>query len=101
MAYDSLLVDLNDGVLTVTLNRAEVHNAFNDALIDEAIDLFSSIDADAVRAVVLQGTGKNFCAGADLNWMSRMVSYTREENTRDSSQLAKMFALMNECTVPM
>ncbi len=78
MAYNTLLVELNDGVLTITLNRPEVHNAFNDELIAEAIDLFSSIDADAVRAVVLQGTGKNFCAGADLNWMSRMVSYTRE-----------------------
>src|SRR5205085_4803531 len=41
------------------------------------------------------------CAGADLNWMSRMVAYTREENIRDSSQLAKMFAIMNECPLPV
>jgi methylglutaconyl-CoA hydratase len=101
MAYKTLLVDHNDGVLTVTLNRPEVHNAFNDELIAEAIDLFSGIDSSVVRAVVLQGTGKNFCAGADLNWMSRMVTYTRDENIRDSSQLAKMFALMNECPVPV
>lgn len=101
MAYNTLLVELNDGVLTITLNRPEVHNAFNDELIAEAIDLFSSIDAEAVRAVVLQGTGKNFCAGADLNWMSRMVAYTREQNVSDSSKLAKMFALMNECPVPL
>ncbi|HKR63333.1 MAG TPA: enoyl-CoA hydratase/isomerase family protein [Thermoanaerobaculia bacterium] len=101
MAYKTLLLESNDGVLTVTLNRPEVHNAFNDELIAEAVDLFSSIDAAAIRAVVLQGTGKNFCAGADLNWMSRMVSYTRDENVRDSSQLAKMYALMNECPVPL
>ena len=50
---------------------------------------------------MLAGTGQNFCAGADLNWMSRMVSYTREENIRDSSLLAKMYALMNECPVPL
>jgi methylglutaconyl-CoA hydratase len=101
MAYNTLLVELDDGVLTVTLNRSEVHNAFNDELIAEAIDLFSSIDPDAARVVVLKGTGKNFCAGADLNWMSRMVSYTREENVRDSSLLAKMYALINECPLPV
>lgn len=101
MAYETLLVDHRDGILTVTLNRPDVHNAFNDTMIGEAIDLFSSIDETTTRAVVLKGTGKNFCAGADLNWMSRMVSYTREENIRDSSQLAKMYALINESPVPV
>src|SRR5215210_3973964 len=101
MAYKTLLVELADGVLTVTLNRPEVHNAFNDELIGEAIDLFSNLDTDAARVVVLKGTGKNFCAGADLNWMSRMVSYTRDQNVRDSSLLAKMYALMNECPLPI
>lgn len=101
MAYKTLLLDHADGVLTVTLNRPDVHNAFNDELIAEAIDLFSNLDTKAARAVVLKGTGKNFCAGADLNWMSRMVSYTRDENIRDSSLLAKMYALMNECPVPI
>lgn len=101
MAYKTLLVELADGVLTVTLNRPEVHNAFNDELIAEAIDLFSNLDTSAARAVVLKGTGKNFCAGADLNWMSRMVSYTRDQNVRDSSLLAKMYALMNECPLPV
>jgi methylglutaconyl-CoA hydratase len=101
MAYTTLLAEHADGVLTVTLNRPDVHNAFNDELIAEAIDLFSSIDVEATRAVVLKGTGRNFCAGADLNWMSRMVSYSRDENIRDSSKLAKMFAVMNECPVPI
>jgi len=101
MAYKTLLVELADGVLTVTLNRPEVHNAFNDELIGEAIDLFSNLDTDAARVVVLKGTGKNFCAGADLNWMSRMVTYTRDQNVRDSSLLAKMYAVMNECPLPV
>jgi len=101
MAYNTLLLEHADGVLTVTLNRPEVHNAFNDELIAEAIDLFSNIDAGAVRTIVLKGTDKNFCAGADLNWMSRMVSYTRDENVRDSSLLAKMYALIDECPVPV
>ena len=101
MSYKTLLVDEADGVLTVTLNRPEVHNAFNEELIAEAIDLFSGLGASTARAVVLRGTGPNFCAGADLNWMSRMVSYTRDENVRDSSQLARMYALMNECPLPV
>ena len=102
MTYRTLLVSEENGVLSVRLNRPEVHNAFNDELIAEAIDLFQGIDAKtALRAVVLRSDGANFCAGADLNWMSRMVAYTREENIRDSSQLAKMYALINECLVPV
>lgn len=101
MTYKTLLVEQGGDVLNVTFNRPDVHNAFNDELIADAIDLFGGIGASGARAVVLRGTGPNFCAGADLNWMSRMVSYTREENVRDSSQLAKMYALMNECPLPV
>jgi methylglutaconyl-CoA hydratase len=101
MDYKTLLVEEADGVLHVTLNRPDVHNAFNEALIAEAIDLFGGIGERSARVVVLRGTGSNFCAGADLNWMSRMVSYTREENVRDSSQLARMYALINECPLPV
>lgn len=101
MTFKTLLVDEADGIITVTLNRPEVANAFNDELIGEAIDLFQSIGDRDARAVVLRGTGANFCAGADLGWMSRMVSYTREENIRDSSRLAKMYALINECPLPV
>src|SRR6476659_4671715 len=101
MTYNTLLIEEGDGVLTVTLNRPEVHNAFNDELISEAIDLFEHIGSRNSRAVVLRGTGTNFCAGADLNWMSKMVSYTRDQNIHDSSLLAKMYALMIECPVPL
>lgn len=101
MAYKTLDVDLKDGVLSVTLNRPDVHNAFNDELIGEAIDVFSNLDTAAARVVVLRGTGKNFCAGADLNWMSQMVSWSREENIRDSSKLAKMYAVIDECPLPV
>lgn len=101
MAYNTLTVELSEGVLNVSLNRPGVHNAFNDELIAEAIDVFSNIDTESARVIVLQGAGKTFCAGADLNWMSRMVSYTRDENVRDSSLLAKMFATINECPLPI
>lgn len=101
MSYKTLLVEEAGGVLSVTLNRPDVHNAFNDELIAEAIDLFSKPPSEGVRAIVLRGGGANFCAGADLNWMSRMVSYTHDENVRDSSLLAKMYALINECPLPV
>lgn len=100
--YKTLLLDESDGVLSVTLNRPDVHNAFNDELIAEANELFEKvIPQSAARVVVLRGSGPNFCAGADLNWMARMVSYSREENIRDSSFLAKMYALINECPLPV
>ncbi|HSP16897.1 MAG TPA: enoyl-CoA hydratase-related protein [Thermoanaerobaculia bacterium] len=99
--YKTLLVEESDGVLTVTLNRPDVHNAFNDELIGEAIEVFARAGDSSARVVVLRGSGPNFCAGADLNWMSRMVSYTREENVRDSSHLAKMYAVINECPLPV
>lgn len=101
MPYKTLLVEERDGVVAVTLNRPEVHNAFNDELIAEAIELFDSLATSSARALVLRGSGANFCAGADLNWMARMVSYTREENVRDSAKLAKMYAVINECPLPI
>lgn len=101
MSYKNLLLEERDGVLLVTLNRPEVHNAFNDELIAEAIELFRGIGQRDVRAVVLRGSGANFCAGADLHWMSRMVHYTRDENIRDSSNLAQMYASINECPIPV
>src|SRR5207253_122288 len=81
--------------------RPDVHNAFNDELIAEAIELFGGDAARNARAVVLRGSGPNFCAGADLNWMSRVMHYTRDENVRDSAQLAKMYALINQCPAPV
>jgi methylglutaconyl-CoA hydratase len=101
MSYKTLLFEEANGVISVTLNRPEVHNAFNDEMIAEAIDLFENIGERDARAVVLRGTGRNFCAGADVNWMSRMVHYTREENVRDAAQMAKMVALINACPVPV
>ena len=101
MPYKTLLVEESGGVLLITLNRPEVHNAFNEELIAEAIDLFRGVGRRDVRAVVLRGSGSNFCAGADLNWMSQMVHYTRDQNVRDSANLAQMYAAINECELPV
>ncbi len=100
--FKTLEVVEERGVLSLTLHRPDVHNAFNDELIAEAIELFEEISGRSdLRAIILRSDGRNFCAGADLNWMSRMVSYSREENIHDSALLAKMFALMNESPAPI
>jgi methylglutaconyl-CoA hydratase len=79
------------GVATVTLNRPELRNAFNDEVITELAAVFMELaKRDEVRCVVLAGNGPAFCAGADLNWMKRMAGYTREENLEDASVLARM-----------
>jgi len=102
MSYATILVQESESVLELTLNRPEVHNAFNDELISEVISLFEDLGSRSeIRAIVLKAVGRNFCAGADLNWMSKMVAYSREENARDSSMLAKMYSVMNDSRIPI
>lgn len=67
MSYETILYDVADGVATITLNRPENLNAFNGAMMNELLAVFDEIDADdAVRAVIITGAGRGFCAGADL-----------------------------------
>ena len=89
------------GVATVTLNRPDVRNAFNDEVIAELTAVFSELGHRAeVRAVVLAANGPAFCAGADLNWMKRMAGYSREENLADASALARMLEVIYACPKP-
>ncbi len=79
------------GVMTLTLNRPEVHNAFDDRLIAGLTRALERIDQEAsVRAVVLAGAGKSFSAGADLNWMQGMAKASEQDNKADSLRLAKL-----------
>ncbi|HMN22175.1 MAG TPA: enoyl-CoA hydratase/isomerase family protein [Ottowia sp.] len=97
----AIRLDMQGGVATVTLNRPEVRNAFNDAVIAELSEVFTRLgEDDVVRAIVLAAEGPSFCAGADLNWMRRMADYTREENLADAEQLAFMLRALYECPKP-
>ena len=97
----ALKIIKHDGVATVTLNRPEKHNAFDDDLIRQMTEAFIDIDADdSIRVMVLASTGKNFSAGADLAWMKRMVSYSYEENLRDAHALALMLKSLNNLSKP-
>jgi methylglutaconyl-CoA hydratase len=90
-----------DGRATVTLNRPEIHNAFDDALIADLRWVLDDLAArDEVRLVVLASEGKSFSAGADLNWIKRMAGYSEAENLADSMALAHMLQRLDTMPVP-
>lgn len=99
--FQSLLLSVEQHVATITLNRPDKRNAFNDEVISELTEAFKFCGEQAdVRAVVLAATGKAFCAGADLNWMRAMADYTRDENLADADKLAQMLATIYNCPKP-
>ena len=96
-----LEVTQQGGVARVTLNRPELRNAFDDALIGKLKAAFDEIGQDkAVRVMVLAGNGPAFCAGADLNWMKRMAGYGYDENLADARALAEMLAALDRMPKP-
>ena len=89
-------------VTTLTLNRPDVRNAFNEDLIRELTEWAESVTPDGtVRVAILQGAGSVFCAGADVNWMSKMVGYSREENLDDARRAAGMLHALDSVPVPL
>ncbi len=93
----------HDGpVVRVTLDRPDVRNAFDDPLISELTAWAESVKPSAAeRVAVLAGAGRMFCAGADVNWMSRMIGYSHDENVRDARTLGRMFAALNSLPMPL
>ncbi|MBL8312199.1 MAG: enoyl-CoA hydratase/isomerase family protein [Rubrivivax sp.] len=89
-------------VVEVWLNRPEVRNAFNDGVVAELTQTFAALATqDGLRAIVLAGHGKAFCAGADLSWMRSMADYSWEQNHADASALAQMLWTLWSCPVPV
>ena len=98
----TLLISRDGPVARVFLNRPDVRNAFNDGVIAELAAAFTGFAADdTLRAVVLGGHGKAFCAGADLSWMRAMADYTWEQNRADAQGLADMLHAIWSCPVPV
>ncbi|MBU7044117.1 MAG: enoyl-CoA hydratase/isomerase family protein [Theionarchaea archaeon] len=90
--YSTITVEYTDEVAWVTLNRPQVYNAFNDIQVGELTACFSHLSSESgISAIVLTGKGRHFCAGADLNWMKQVASYTKEENRADSHLLGEMY----------
>lgn len=99
-----LSVEHDRAVARLTLDRPDVHNAFNAELIAEltrAFDRFAAQPADELRAVVIAGNGRSFCAGADIEWMRASLELTREENEADALRLAEMLAAIDACPAPV
>jgi methylglutaconyl-CoA hydratase len=100
MAYDSLIVRREGAVEYVTLNRADVRNAFNDGMIADlsrwADAARAAAAAGELRAVVIAGAGPAFSAGADLAWMKKAAALSEAENVQDALAAARLFAALNE-----
>jgi methylglutaconyl-CoA hydratase len=89
------------GVVWLTLERPEIHNAFDDRLIAELTEELERLGADVgVRVLVLTGAGRSFSAGADLNWMRRTASYSEAENLADARALADLMRTLSELPKP-
>ena len=103
MPYQHLTTTRDGAVERLTLNRPDVRNAFNEHVIAEltawAAEAHAAAARQEIRAIVIAGAGKMFCAGADVTWMSKTVHFTEEENLRDATAMSRMFAAINELPV--
>ncbi len=98
----SLLTERDGPVFHVRLNRPDVRNAFDEEVIASLTAAAREAGSNReIRAMVLSGTGKAFCAGADLAWMTKAIAYTREENRRDAEDLARMLETLDTLPVPL
>ena len=96
--YKTIILEISpSGVASVTLNRADKHNAFNATVIAELTDAFERLSNQKdARVVVLRGAGKSFSAGADLSWMKEAASYTQAQNEADAVKLAEMLRKLHD-----
>lgn len=103
MEFQTLIVDQDaSGVARIRLNRPEVHNAFDAAMIIELRDVALKLaDDDDVRVVVLSGEGRSFSSGADLHWMKEAAAFTPEENRMDASRLSNMLHALDTMPKPL
>ena len=103
MAASSLTFTTDErGVATITLNRAVMHNAFDDLMIAELLQALEIVENDQrVRLLLLRANGKSFSAGADLNWMRRMADYDHQQNRDDAMQLARLMKNLNQLGKPV
>lgn len=96
-----LELEVSAYVATLTLNRPDMRNAFNEEVIAELSEAFAALGTrEDVRCIVLAARGAAYCAGADLNWMRRMADYSHAENLADGGQLAAMLRAIHECPKP-
>lgn len=97
-----VLIENNNSIRVITLNRPAKRNALNDELIAALKDALREADRDAsLRAIVIRGAGKDFCSGADLSALQKIATASYEENVEDARSLAELFALIRSVRVPV
>ncbi len=101
MNFQTLEIEQHGGRAHVWMNRPDLHNAFNETLIQELTQAFEHLgQAEDVRVIILSGRGKSFSAGADLDWMKRASEYSFEQNKADADRLATMLKTIYRCPKP-
>jgi methylglutaconyl-CoA hydratase len=101
-AYRHIEVEQRGAARWLWLNRPEVRNAFNDALVADIANAFADVEAAPdTRVVVVASRGPAFCAGADLNWMRSMASFSHADNHADALKVARMFHAVHSCSRPV
>jgi len=99
--FQTIRVEVDGGVATITLARPEVKNAFNDVMLRELLEAYGTLEDDpAVRVVVLTGEGDSFCAGADLNYMKDTANFTFDENFADAMKIADVMEKIHTLAKP-
>ncbi|MBM3404577.1 MAG: enoyl-CoA hydratase/isomerase family protein [Bacteroidetes bacterium] len=98
--YETIQTTQVDGVFTVSLNRPEVHNAFNKTMLEELAACFEEVKNNDAICLILRGNGKSFCAGVDLNWMKAVARNSYEVNYQESLLLSKCFLAIYTCPKP-
>jgi methylglutaconyl-CoA hydratase len=101
-SYQHVEIEQRGAVRWLWLNRPEVRNAFNEALVADISAAFADVEASPeTRVVVIAGRGPAFCAGADLNWMRAMAGYSHADNHSDALKVARMFNAVHSCSKPV
>ena len=97
-----IIVETENSIQTITLNRPEKRNALNDALIHALKAALSAADKDeSLRAIVIRGAGKDFCSGADLSALQKIAESDVLENLWDAESLMELFAMIRKLKIPV
>ena len=97
----TLISKYENGIVRVTLNQPRIHNAFDEEWILQLTATFKNLDKDkSVRVLILDAAGKSFSAGANLNWMKKMATYSYDENIKDSQSLADLMSTLYSMKCP-
>ena len=103
MSFQTLILTIDERqIATLTLNRPEVHNALSLEMIRELRQVVADLNTKPeVRAVILTGSGKSFCAGADLRWMQKIAGQKREDRIAEATELSEMLGELDQLNMPL